>query len=84
MQVHSAYCLLLRACAQCTFYYCAQVHSFCCALALTFVALPFPAWVALWAGSLFLYYALTAYGSPEHTGALLAGCLLVTCMSTED
>jgi hypothetical protein len=42
---------------------------FCCALALTFVAMPFPAWTALWAGSLFIYYSLTAYGAPEHTGA---------------
>ena len=48
---------------------CAQVHMFCCALALTFVAMPFPAWTALWAGSLFIYYSLTAYGAPEHTGA---------------
>ncbi len=47
----------------------AQVHMFCCALALTFVAMPFPAWTALWAGSLFIYYSLTAYGAPEHTGA---------------
>ena len=45
------------------------MHFLCASLALTFIAMPFPAWTALWAGSLFIYYALTAFGAPEHTGA---------------
>ena len=51
-----------------------QVHFFTASLALTFIAMPFPAWTALWGGSLFIYYALTAFGAPEHTGAACDIC----------
>lgn len=44
------------------------MHLFSAVVALTFLALPTPIAAALWAGGLFVYYSVTAFGQPEHTG----------------
>lgn len=44
------------------------MHIFCAAAALTFLVLPSHHAAALWVGGLFVYYSLTSFGQPEHTG----------------
>jgi hypothetical protein len=45
-----------------------QMHIFCAVAAVTFMVLPPAHAAALWLGGLFVYYSVTAFGQPEHTG----------------
>jgi hypothetical protein len=45
-----------------------QMHVFCAVVGLTFKVLPAAYASSLWAGVLFVYYMLTGFGEPEHTG----------------
>ena len=57
---------LLNACVLAILY--VPMHIFCAVAALTFMVLP-PAHAAtLWVGGLFIYYSLTGFDQPEHTG----------------
>lgn len=44
------------------------MHMFCAAMGLTYRLLPAAYATTLWAGGLFVYYMLTSFGEPEHTG----------------
>lgn len=44
------------------------MHIFCAVAALTFMVLPAAHAGALWVGGMFVYYSVTAFGQPEHTG----------------
>ena len=44
------------------------MHIFCAVAAVTFMVLPSAHAAALWLGGLFVYYSVTAFGQPEHTG----------------
>ncbi|KAL4452259.1 hypothetical protein ABPG75_007921 [Micractinium tetrahymenae] len=44
------------------------MHLFAAVAALTFIVLPTAHAVALWVGGMFVYYSVTAFGQPEHTG----------------
>jgi hypothetical protein len=44
------------------------MHIFAAVALLTFLLLPPAHAVALWSGGLFVYYSVTAFGQPEHTG----------------
>lgn len=46
------------------------MHIFCAVVGLSFKVLPAGYAATLWAGGLFVYYMLTSFGEPEHTGAL--------------
>lgn len=45
------------------------VHIFCCIVVTSFFVMPPSFASALWAGSLMVYYGITGFGEPEHTGA---------------
>ena len=46
------------------------IHSFATVVVLTFFLLPANYAAAFWVGSLTVYYLLTGFGAPEHTGTL--------------
>lgn len=46
------------------------MHIFCAVVGFTFKLLPATYAASLWGGALFVYYMLTSFGEPEHTGGV--------------